>query len=331
MSEPDQEQLVVDVLTGDATDEQREKIAANLSSSDEFLEHFLDQIDVEVFLSSEAKAGAFAEDREALFSQLEDSREPSKVVPITRRFWFRVLATTSAAAACLMLILGVFAPRPLSAANALQQLIEASRKAGDRTYSVSVLQGNAELPQRGGQTLTLEDAIVHLRGTDRYVAIQDLTDGSGQRITGFDGEQSWTLVGDEPVYVSDDPTRFRRFLPGGKFDLPFINLHDQLEELRDGYEIELSDDEKTGHRILHAFRKTRGGTRSPRELLISFEPESGVVVSLEFRRPTKLRGRPLIRLDLVGQRDLPADFFSHSAHHEAERPVTDGQPRRRAR
>ena len=129
----DDRQLIVGSLLGDVTDEEVSQLSRKLEESAEFREGFLDQLDIEAFLSAEANAGAFAEDKAAFFSELETAGE-AKIVPFTRRLWFRALAATTAAAACLMLFFGVLAPRPLSAASALEKMIDAAREAGDRTY-----------------------------------------------------------------------------------------------------------------------------------------------------------------------------------------------------
>ncbi len=52
-------------------------------------------------------------------------------------------------------------------------------------------------------------------------------------------------AGHGPVHVSTDLNRFRGGLPGQQQDIPFINIHDHLSQLRSGYEVELSKDQET--------------------------------------------------------------------------------------
>ena len=152
--------------------------------------------------------------------------------------------------------------------------------------------------------------------------MEDLTDGTGQRVTGYDGQQSWTFSGDGPVLVSDDPQAFRRVVPTGKQELPFFNLHDALISLQEGYQIELSEEETNGTRYLRAYEKTKG-VRGPREMHIWFDSESGIVQQLRLIPPgARFRDGPRrILLELVDQEALPTDFFSHTYHHEPDRPV----------
>jgi hypothetical protein len=220
-----------------------------------------------------------------------------------------------------VLFVGLLLTRPLDASAALQQVIEAASQTGDRTYTVSVLKGDPVRPISGGRSLTLEGAIVYLRGSDRYVVVQNLTDGTRRRTTGFDGEQSWSFIGSGAVNVSDDPRRFRSNLPGSRHDFAFTNLHDELVSLRDGYDVQLRDADDSGLRRLSAFKRSRT-VRGPREVEIWFDPVSGTIRKLELYGLPQGRGGPrAIRLSLTDQRDLGADFFSHTAHHEAGRKI----------
>ncbi|MEM7146697.1 MAG: hypothetical protein AAF591_16300 [Verrucomicrobiota bacterium] len=329
MNEQDRE-LILRHLLENASEDDAEKINEKLKESAEFRELLLDHLDIEAFLHSEAKAGSFAEDQEAFFHRLEAPAEKTaKVVPFTRRTWFRTVVTTSAAAACVMLGFVFLNPSPLNAASALQRVIDAAMAAGDRTYVVSVTRGAPQPPGPRGHEVTQEQAQVYLRGTNQWLVTQDLTNGSGQRITGFDGEQSWTVSGSNTVYVADNAEQFRRNLPGANVDVPFLNLHEQLEDLRENYDITLSDDQDSGLPLLRALKKSRD-INGPRELLIWFDPESGIIRRLDVRRPVS--GTPrILRMDLVEQSPLPADFFSHPAHHEPERPVSHDPPRRNRR
>ncbi|MEM9480713.1 MAG: hypothetical protein AAGA58_13750 [Verrucomicrobiota bacterium] len=324
-------QLVIDSLHGTANAEEASQLGKKLEESPELRELFLDHLDVQVFLHAEAKAGAFAEDRDAFFGDLENDRQTEpKIVPFLQRRWTRTIIATSAAAACLVLAFAFFSPQPLSAAVALEKMIEAAKSAGDRTYSVSVVRGSTERTVPGGQEVSLEDATVYVRGTNQYVVFQNLTDGTGKRITGFDGTQSWTFTGDNPVYVSDNPDLFRRDLPGGGLDLPFVDLQQKLEELREGYDVKLIENDRRGKLRLRAVKKSRE-FRGPREVLIRFEQDSGLIRSIEFNRPDRTqRGPRIVHLELINDSPLPPDFFSHSMHHEPDRPV-EVETRRRKR
>ncbi|MEM8954547.1 MAG: hypothetical protein AAGD22_10390 [Verrucomicrobiota bacterium] len=329
MNDQDRE-LIIRHLLENACEEDKAKVSEKLKDSAEFRELLLDHLDIEAFLHSEAKAGSFAEDQEAFFHRLEaPSKKTAKVIPFTRRTWFRTVVTTSAAAACVMLGLVLLNPSPLNAASALQRVIDAAMAAGDRTYLVSVTRGAPQPPGPRGRGVTQEKAQVYLRGTNQWLVTQDLTDGSGQRISGFDGEQSWTVSGNNTVYVADSADQFRRNLPGASVDVPFLNLHEQLRDLRENYHISLDKDKDSGLPLLRAIKKSRD-INGPREFLIWFDPDSGIIRRLDVRRPVS--GTPrILRMDLVEQSPLPADFFSHAAHHEPERPVSHDSPQRNRR
>ena len=184
-------------------------------------------------------------------------------------------------------------------------------------------------PITGGRSLTLEGAVVHLRGKDRYVIVQNLTDGDRQRTTGFDGEQSWSFIGKGAVNVSKDPRRFRSNLPGSQHDFAFTNLYDELEKLAEGYEIQLRDPDDSGLRRLFASKKSRD-VRGPREVEIWFDDDSGAIERLELYGLPQGRGGPkAIRLELIDQRDLGPGFFSHSAHHEEGRVIRENKTKRK--
>ena len=166
-----------------------------------------------------------------------------------------------------------------------------------------------------------------MRGKNRYVVVQNLTDGERQRTTGFDGKESWSFIGNGAVNVSEDPRRFRSNLPGSHHDFAFTNLHDELESLGESYDIQLRDDEEAGMRRLSASKKSRD-VRGPREVEIWFDPDSRTILKLELYGLPRGRGGPrAIRLSLSDQRDLGADFFSHAAHHEAGRPIRKNSPK----
>ena len=245
--------------------------------------------------------------------------ETYKIVRIRRKVWIGVAA--SAAAAVLVVFLGILLTRPLDASTALQQVIDATSQADDRTYTVRVLKGDPVRPISGGRALTLEGAVIYLRGKDHYVVVQNLTDGERQRVTGFDGELSWSFIGNGAVNVSDNPRRFRSNLPGSHHDFAFTNLHDELDRLGEGYDVQLRDAEDSGLRRLSASKKSRN-VRGPRDVEIWFDPNSGTILKLELYGLPQARGGPrAIRLSLTDQLDLGADFFSHAAHHEDGREI----------
>ncbi len=93
----------------------------------------------------------------------------------------------------------------------------------------------------------IDGAKLYVRGADKYVFVRLLKDGR-QRVSGCDGEQSWAFREDGPIHVSSDLSRFRGGMPGQKQDIPFINIHSHLAQLRTGYDVELMSDQPESSR-----------------------------------------------------------------------------------
>ena len=230
-----------------------------------------------------------------------------------------------AAAALVMLGAVLFALAPSRAAASVNRMLAAMQR-GDRSYMISVIEGDARIAMNHGRTLTYEGGALHLRGERQFVLVRPIVEG-GRRITGSDGTVNWDIVGDGPVKVTSDLTRFRGGLPGEQQDATFLDLAGNLSGLKSGYDLELSDvpgEPSQAH--LHAERKSRD-VRGPREMGITFRRDSGVIVALELRGLPRARGGPeAVRLTLTGESTLTADYFNHTPHHELGRRIQDESP-----
>ena len=113
---------------------------------------------------------------------------------------------------------------------------------------------------------------------------------------------------------------------GHQQDAPFINLHAQLLQLREGYEVELlpeagreSDDRPMMGLV--GIKKS-SSVRGPKRIEIWADRETGVIHRMFMDNLPRARGGPKsVILELTNQSNLPADFFSHDHHHEPEREV----------
>lgn len=238
--------------------------------------------------------------------------------PARPRAW--VWSRWAAAAALVLLGVLVFTLAPNRAAAAVNRMLEAMRQ-GDRTYSASILAGDARQMLNNGRTLTWEGAKLHLRGTTQFVLIRPMVDG-GMRFTGSDGRTNWDIIGEGAVKVSGDLARFRGGLPGEQQEVPFLDLTGPLAGLKEGYAVSLHDvPGDPSHARLLALKRARG-VRGPRELDITFRRDTGVIVALDLQGLPRARGGPeSLRLTLDSEAALPADFFSHAPHHEPSRRV----------
>lgn len=226
-------------------------------------------------------------------------------------------------AAAAMLALGTitFVLSPSPATAAITQMLAAWESARDRTYTIHVLEGDPQLPLKSGRSVSYEDAKVHLRGSRQFVLIRQM-DSDEEAITGSDGVTHWDIRGKSPVRVSYDSHRFRGALPGEQQDVPLLDLPSLLHFLRHGYELESrSVPHDDSVQLLKATRKSRE-VRGPREMAFTYRRESGVLVRIELHGLPRTKGGPTsVALVLTDESVLPADFFTHFAHHEPERGV----------
>lgn len=270
-----------------------------------------------------------------------DSESESKSVSNTRshepqRRRFAILTSALTVAAAVMVMFVVFGPhQSVSAAMAsLEKVVEAAAKPFDRTYNVSVVQEYSRdkrprnLSQAAWERNTkkqLDGATLYVRGANQHVMTVMLESGE-KRTLGCDGTQSWAFREHGPVHTSTDLNRFRGSVPGQQQDIPFLNVHAHLSQLRTGYDVQLSDkqpdlDEQRPFSQLIGVRKSRD-VRGPKRVEIWFDPDSGTVHEMLLDGLPRGGGGPKsVLLKLVDQSDLPADFFSHESHHESGRKV----------
>lgn len=253
-----------------------------------------------------------------------------------KRRWFAMLTSALTIAAALIVMFIIFGPhQSVSAAMAsLEKVVEAAAKPFDRTYSVRVVE---EYPRdKRPRNMAQEDwgreakeqidgSTLYVRGANQYVMIVMLISGE-KRTSGCDGNQSWAFRQSGPVRVSTDPHRFRGGVPGQKQDIPFLNLHANLSQLRNGYDIELGDEQEgagNGKVLskLIGVRKSRD-VRGPKQVEIWFDADDGTVHKMLLDGLPRGGGGPKsLMLELVDQSELGHQFFFHESHHELGRRV----------
>lgn len=241
-----------------------------------------------------------------------------------RRWWRRVGWLTGLATLLLFGLLAVWwlTPTPLTAAAELDRLIERSASSGDRTYVIRTLDSVPE--SFDDRRPPIDGATLHVRSPDRYVLVRKFPDGR-PFATGSDGERSWSVppAGAGAVRVSGDPLRFRGPLPGHQHGIPFVNLRSDLVQLRYAYTVTPLPTDTAGRRGLLAEKKS-AEYRGPRRVELWYDPASGVIQRMVFAGMPKARGGPdSVSVELQGTRELPADFFQHTAHHAPDRRVIE--------
>jgi hypothetical protein len=264
-------------------------------------------------------------------------RKSSPINPKSRRVALASLVAALAAVFLLVFSLGG-QDRATAAMVSLEKIIEVAKQRIDRSYRIFVVEeyDANELPRnappinRRRNHDQIAGAVIHVRGPNEFVFVRRISDGR-QRVSGCDGQESWAFREDGPVRVSSDLYRFRSGLPGRQQDLPFVNLQTHLQQLRVGYDIELTEEalESTGGRELSQLVATRKSfdVRGPMSVAVWFDTETGVVYQMLLDKLPRRGGGPKsVRLELLnpedlGKTDFGPDFFSHDSHHEPLREV----------
>jgi outer membrane lipoprotein-sorting protein len=227
---------------------------------------------------------------------------------------------------------------PNKAMATIDQMISAIEKAGDRTYSVVVRdqrtgrrdrgRGGSAVERRGRQErAVLDGATLYLRGRGRYVLCRYTP--SGQTVVnGSNGQTNWLIRPRREVLVSDNPQAFKIPMPADLADLLTLDFSDTLQQIRELYRIKylgtvpVEQDEDTSWAYLHATRQNHR-SKGPRVIRIWAHPDTGLLRRIEFA-DIRLQGdaepKKLI-LDLIDQKQLPDDWFTHSSHHPADAEV----------
>jgi hypothetical protein len=274
---------------------------------------------------------------------------------------FSVPMLTTAASLLIVSALAIWVgsgPSTVSAAaRELDRLILANETTLDQTYRISVKETSApakpprESPAKPSRPpkVPLDGAMLYVREGNRFVLARATVDG-GTFITGSNGRTSWAVRPDGPVRVSPDLNRFNRDVPGHEHSMPLYNIHDGLTRMREVYDVRIEDGkllETTGLpqnpspptplledvargggatdssqallRKLVAVK--RRGYRGPKQVEIYYEAASGHIRQMEFIEMPYGPELLTVRLSLVDESSLDAEFFEHTFHHSPDRIV----------
>ncbi len=245
----------------------------------------------------------------------------------------RVGLAMVASIALLTMVWLAVGSRPATASAELQRVIARQKASGDRTYRIAV-EETFPIPSKKREEEwrppkpSMDGAILHVRGTDRFVLIRT-TDAGLPFLTGCDGSQSWVVKPDGPVRISGDPSRFSRDLPGHEYAMPFIQIESTLKQLQEAFAIESLPAELDGtaldgaqgrvSRLLVAVKKP--GRRGPRRVEVTYDAASGELMQVRFIDLPYGPNRLTLRMTRMEQPELPEDFFEHHYHHAADRRI----------
>jgi len=243
--------------------------------------------------------------------------------------WSSIMAMLASLALLLIALLIGSNRNQLSASQELQKMRK-SLALGDRLYRVDVEQ--AVLPnkkqieqhdERRPPKPSLEGAKLYVRGTDEFVLMRFLQDGT-PFVTGSDGQVGWAIAPNGPVRVSQDKQRFNRDLPGHEHSIPLSNLSQGLTQIQKAYHVQIilsspgdAGDEQDA--VLVATKKR--GQRGPSRIEIQYASNSGRIAQMRFIEMPYGPERLTVRLTLIDELTLPESFFHHSDHHSSNQQV----------
>ena len=254
---------------------------------------------------------------------------PSAATPSAAASWSSIMAMLASLALLLIALLIGSNRNQLSASQELQKMRK-SLALGDRLYRVDVEQ--AVLPnkkqieqhdERRPPKPSLEGAKLYVRGTDEFVLMRFLQDGT-PFVTGSDGQVGWAIAPNGPVRVSQDKQRFNRDLPGHEHSIPLSNLSQGLTQIQKAYHVQIipsspgdAGDEQDA--VLVATKKR--GQRGPSRIEIQYASNSGRIAQMRFIEMPYGPERLTVRLTLIDELTLPESFFHHSDHHSSNQQV----------
>jgi hypothetical protein len=245
-----------------------------------------------------------------------------KIKPLVWRSTWQ-WAGWAAAAAAVVIGFSVMLLSPSPAMASVSQMMSALSQALDRTYTIRVLEGDPWFPLKVNRFANYEGAKLYLRTNTQYVLERTLDRGESS-FMGSDGQINWDIRHDGPVRISRDLERFRRGLPSREQDVPFLDLSGLLSSLANGYDLETTiDAADPSLRLLRATKRSKS-VNGPQEMSFAYRPETGVIMRMQLLGLPREEGGPRsLELLLTSESPLPADFFSHTAHHEPGRQVID--------
>ncbi|MCP4097254.1 MAG: hypothetical protein GY748_13530 [Planctomycetaceae bacterium] len=251
-----------------------------------------------------------------------------------KRSLVKITSSLLAVAAALAVIAFLAMPKGdlLAAAASVETMLSAAQEEADRTYRVHVVDEYTsvdltndkpgEIQRKNG---SVDDATLVVRGLDKFVLIHSPVWGAG-RVSGCDGEQSWSFYSGSPVHVSADLNQFRNSLPGDQNGLPMLNIQKHLEQLKAGYRLTLLAGSKTGRNgetlsQLTGVKKSKE-IRGPREIEIWFDESEGSIHWMLLNQlPRESGGPKSILLELVGQLAVADEFYAFQFHDALNRDV----------
>lgn len=247
-------------------------------------------------------------------------RPTARLARLTRSFAPYALAAMLALA-CIAFFMQM---QTNTAAAAVDRMIAAFDRAGDRTYQLTLRdagKGGRPEPAGPGERAQLDGATLYLRGSDKFV-LSRLTPSGKTVINGSDGRTRWLIRPDKPVLISTDPQAFRIPMPPDLAQILSLDLKETLVHIRDNYRVAYVDSAGQNAPTHIEATKTAKGIPGPKNIRISADA-GGLLTEVEFIG-IHLQGDQTPRnltIRLSDQKQLSDDWFTHQAHHPADAEV----------
>ncbi len=234
-----------------------------------------------------------------------------------------------AVAASLVLAVGLWwqVSSPSRRAYAtVQDSLQQATEAGAREYRVTIV---VQRPVADREEIVDN---LYVDGADRFTLRHQPILPLGEVWIGGNEREKWIAPKRGPVLVGD--AEMLRNWMAEKEDLPapYLHITTILQRMSDDYDLEMLPDEDVPthgqpdttircRRVRGVLRDTTLGR--PRVIDLSADRDSGIArrLVLDWQLQPEQFGRSKITVELVGHRDLPPDWFEHSAHHGEGRPV----------
>ena len=332
--------LIHRYLDGEITEAQMLQLEQSLARSIELRQEFVRISILDEKLSQQLSKTAPADPTPTPTPTPSEAEIGLPKAPNQAASWSSIVAMLASLALLLMALLIGSNRNQLNAAQELHKILK-SLALGDRHYRVDVEQ--AVLPskkqpnkkqlqqhdERRPPKPSLEDAKLYVRGTDEFVLMRFLQDGT-PFVTGSDGQVGWAIAPNGPVRVSQDKQRFNRDLPGHEHSIPLSNLSQGLTQIQKAYHVQIipsspgdAGDEQDA--VLVATKKR--GERGPSRIEIQYASNSGRIAQMRFIEMPYGPERLTLRLTLIDELTLPESFFHHSHHHSSDHQVvSDDMP-----
>jgi len=234
-----------------------------------------------------------------------------------------------AAAVSLVLAAGLWwqASNPSRRAYAMvQESLQRAAEAGVRQYNVTAV---VQRPVVGRREIAAD---LYVDGAERFVLRHPPILLLGEVWIGGNERENWIAPTRGPILVGDEKMLQNWMADKKDLSTPFLHVTTILHRLSKGYDLEMLPDDGMAApnqpNTTVSCRRVRGVLRDatrglPRTIDLWADRETGIArrLILDWELQPGQFGRSNITVELVGRKELPPDWFEHSAHHDEGRPV----------